>query len=95
MLLTEASGLGLSGLILARAIVRRTPVLILAGHNEALGERHDYTAAVRRVSEPVLRGLDIPCVVVRDKYEIPTVPREAQPPCAATVVRWRGFPPPR
>ncbi|MEV5009982.1 hypothetical protein AB0K74_10495 [Streptomyces sp. NPDC056159] len=78
VLLTEASGLGLSGLILARAIVQRTPMLILAGHNEALGERHDYTAAVRQVSEPLLRGLNIPCVVVRDKREIPTVVREAQ-----------------
>lgn len=78
VLLTEASGLGLSGLILARAIVQRTPMLILAGHNEALGERHDYTAAARRVSEPLLRALNIPYVVVRDKREIPTIVREAQ-----------------
>lgn len=78
VLLTEASGLGLSGLILARAIVQRTPLLILAGHNEALGERHDYTAAARRVSEPLLRALNIPYVVVRDKREITTVVREAQ-----------------
>lgn len=78
VVLTEASGLGLSGLILARAIVQRTPMLILAGHNRALGERHDYISAARRTSEPLLQALDIPFVVARDGTEIPTLIREAQ-----------------
>lgn len=78
VLLTEASGLGLSALIIARATVQRTPLLILAGHNRALGERHDYTAAARRTSEPLLQALDIPYVVVRDRAEIPTLIKEAQ-----------------
>ncbi|MFB7324993.1 MULTISPECIES: hypothetical protein [unclassified Streptomyces] len=78
VLITEASGLGLSGLILARAVVQRTPLLILASHNEALGERHDYTAAARRVSEPLLRALGIPYVLARDGAEAPRLIREAQ-----------------
>lgn len=78
VLLTEASGLGLSGLMLARAVVQRTPMLILAGHNEALGERHDYTAATRRTSEPLMRALNIPYVVARNGQEIPQLITEAQ-----------------
>lgn len=78
VVLTEASGIGLSGLILARAVVQRTPMLILAGHNVALGERQDYTAAARRTSEPMLQALQIPFVVCRDGKEAPTLIREAQ-----------------
>lgn len=78
VLVTESSGLGLSGLILARSVVQRTPMLILAGHNEALGERHDYTAAARRTSEPLLRALNIPYVVARSGEEAPLLVREAQ-----------------
>jgi sulfopyruvate decarboxylase TPP-binding subunit len=78
VLLTEGSGLGLSGLILARGIVQRSPLLILASHNSALGERHDYHAATRRVTEPLLDALHIPYVVVRDGGEAPLLIREAQ-----------------
>ena len=78
VLLTEGSGLGLSGLILARGIVQRTPLLILASHNNALGERHDYHAATRRVCEPLLEALNIPYVIVRDGREAPLLVREAQ-----------------
>ena len=78
VLLTEGSGLGLSGLILARGIVQRSPLLILASHNSALGERHDYHAATRRVTEPLLAALHIPYVVVRDGREAPILIREAQ-----------------
>jgi sulfopyruvate decarboxylase subunit alpha len=78
VLLTEGSGLGLSGLILARGIVQRSPLLILASHNSALGERHDYHAATRRVTEPLLAALHIPFVVVRDGREVPLLIREAQ-----------------
>ena len=78
VLLTEGSGLGLSGLILARGIVQRTPLLILASHNDALGERHDYHAATRRVTEPLLRALNIPYVIAIDSSKIPLLIREAQ-----------------
>jgi sulfopyruvate decarboxylase TPP-binding subunit len=78
VLLTEGSGLGLSGLILARGIVQRTPLLILASHNSALGERHDYHAATRRVTEPLLDALHIPYVVVMKGADAPLLIREAQ-----------------
>ena len=78
VLLTEGSGLGLSGLILARGIVQRTPLLILASHNDALGERHDYHAATRRVTEPLLKALNIPYVIAMESEKIPLLIREAQ-----------------
>ena len=78
VLFTEGSGLGLSALILARGIVQRTPLLILASHNDALGERHDYHGATRRTTEPLLRGLNIPYVIVMDGRMAPKIVREAQ-----------------
>ena len=78
VLLTEGSGLGLSGLILARGIVQRTPLLILASHNSALGERHDYIAATRRVTEPLLAALNIPYVIAMSGEQAPLLVREAQ-----------------
>jgi len=78
VLLTEGSGLGLSGLILARGIVQRTPLLILASHNRALGEQHDYHAATRRVTEPLLDALHIPYVVVTNGADAALLIREAQ-----------------
>ena len=78
VLLTEGSGLGLSALILARGIVQRTPLLILASHNSALGERHDYIAATRRVTEPLLDALNIPYVVAMSGEQAPLLIREAQ-----------------
>ena len=74
----EGSGLGLSGLILARGIAQRTPTLIVAGHNLMFGERYDYHAATRMVGEPLLRALNIPYHVVMDPGEIRTVVVEAQ-----------------
>jgi sulfopyruvate decarboxylase subunit alpha len=78
VMMMEGSGLGLSGLILARGIVQRTPLLILASHNSALGEQHDYHAATRRVTEPLLQALGIPYVVVMDGRDAPRLIREAQ-----------------
>jgi sulfopyruvate decarboxylase TPP-binding subunit len=78
VLLTEGSGLGLSALILARAIVQRTPLLMLVSHNDALGERHDYHAATRRVTEPLLKGLGIPYVIAMDGRSAPQLVTEAQ-----------------
>jgi len=78
VLLTEGSGLGLSALILARGIVQRTPLLILASHNSALGEHHDYIAATRRVTEPLLDALNIPYVIAMSGEQAPLLIREAQ-----------------
>jgi sulfopyruvate decarboxylase TPP-binding subunit len=74
----EGSGIGLSGLILARGIVQRTPTLIVAGHSSTLGERFDYHGATRLVAEPVLRALGIPYHVLQNPEEIRTVVTQAQ-----------------
>ena len=76
--LMEGSGIGLSGLILARGIVQKTPTLLIIGHNSTLGERYDYHGATRLVAEPVLRALDIPYHVLFDAGDIHRVIVEAQ-----------------
>jgi sulfopyruvate decarboxylase subunit alpha len=63
--LMEASGIGYSGLILARAQAQRTPVVVIASHSRGGGEPFDYHGATVRVSEGMFKGLDIP-------YEIAT-----------------------
>ncbi len=78
VMLMEGSGYGLSGLILARGLVQHTPLLILSSHNSALGEQFDYHAATRMVSEPTLRALGIPYVVLMRIEDAPTVIPEAQ-----------------
>ena len=75
--LMEGSGLGLSGLILARGLLQRTPLLIVASHNRVLGEQFDYHGATRMVGEATLAGLNIPYAVVNDPDKIETVVREA------------------
>ena len=75
--LMEGSGLGLSGLILARGLLQRTPLLIVASHNRTLGEQFDYHGATRLVGESTLAGLNIPYVVLREPGEVATVVREA------------------
>lgn len=64
VVLMEGSGVGYSGLILARLQIQRTPVLLLAGHSPALGERFDFHGATRMASAGVLSGLAIPQVLV-------------------------------
>ena len=64
--LMEASGLGYSGLILARAQVQRTPVVVVASHSRGGGEAHDYHGATILVSEGIFSGLNIPYEVARD-----------------------------
>ena len=61
----EASGIGFSGLILARAQVQRSPVIIMASHTHGAGEPHDYHGATSLLSEGLFTGLGIP-------YEIAT-----------------------
>lgn len=63
--LMEASGIGYSGLILARAQVQRTPVVIVASHSRGGGEPNDYHGATILVAEGIFGGLGIP-------YEIAT-----------------------
>lgn len=63
--LMEASGLGLSGLILARAQVQRTPVFVVASHTRGGGEPYDYHGATTLVSEGMFAGLGIPFEIAR------------------------------
>jgi sulfopyruvate decarboxylase subunit alpha len=64
--LMEASGIGYSGLILARAQVQRTPVVIVASHSRGGGEPNDYHGATILVGAGVFTGLGIPYEVARD-----------------------------
>jgi sulfopyruvate decarboxylase subunit alpha len=62
----EASGLGYSALILARAQVQRTPVVVVASHSGTAGEPFDYHGATVLLSEGVFSGLNIPYEVATD-----------------------------
>jgi sulfopyruvate decarboxylase TPP-binding subunit len=64
--LMEASGIGLSALILARAQVQRTPVIIVASHTAGGGEPYDYHGASAMLSEGVFNGLGIPYQIATD-----------------------------
>jgi sulfopyruvate decarboxylase subunit alpha len=75
--LMEGSGLGLSGLILARGLVQRTPLLLLVGHARVVGGQFDYHAATRMVGEATLSGLGIPHLTIMESSAIETAIREA------------------
>lgn len=75
--LMEGSGIGYSGLILARMLLQRTPALIIASHNRVFGERYDYHGATRLASEGVLAGLGVPYAVVTSTWELTERVREA------------------
>jgi sulfopyruvate decarboxylase subunit alpha len=75
--LMEGSGLGLSGLILARGLLQRTPLLVIASHDRALGEQFDYHAATRLVAQATLDGLGIPSVPIHAPEMVETAVREA------------------
>ena len=79
----EASGLGYSGLILARAQVQRTPVIIIASHTAGAGEPYDYHGATALLSEGVFTGLGIP-------YEIATEARSLESLTYRVVQTARG-----
>jgi sulfopyruvate decarboxylase subunit alpha len=72
----EGSAIGMSGLILARAVIQRSPTLILASHSTVLGERFGYHAATRAVTQPILDALRIPYHVLRDADEIPHIVKQ-------------------
>ena len=73
----EGSGVGYSGLALARAKLQRTPMLLLASHTLALGEPYDYHGASCLSAEGVLRGLGIPYVLIHDVAQIRTAAEQA------------------
>ena len=75
--LMEGSGLGLSGLILARGMLQRTPLLLIASHDRALGVQFDYHGATRMVAQATLEGLGIPCVTLYAAEIVETAVREA------------------
>jgi len=70
VVMMEGSGVGYSGLILARAMLQRTPMLIMSSHTRALGEPYDYHLAGCVASEGVFRGLGIPHVTILDRAQI-------------------------
>jgi len=75
--LMEGSGVGLSGLILARGLLQRTPVLVIASHDRALGIQFDYHGATRLVGQSTLEALGIPCLAIHSVEMIETAVREA------------------
>jgi sulfopyruvate decarboxylase subunit alpha len=75
--LMEGSGLGLSSLILARGLLQRTPLLLIASHDRALGEQFDYHGATRMVGQATLESLGIPVVQVYSPEMVETTVREA------------------
>jgi sulfopyruvate decarboxylase TPP-binding subunit len=75
--LMEGSGIGYGGLILARAQLQRTPILVVASHTRALDEPYDFHAATRIVGEGVLVGLGIPYVIVTEARQLRTIAARA------------------
>lgn len=66
----EASGLGYSALIIARAQVQRTPLVIVASHTAGAGEPFDYHGATIMLSEGVFKGLGIPYEVANESQSL-------------------------
>lgn len=77
VVLMEGSGVGFSGLILARAKVMRSGFLVIASHAPALGEKFDYHAASRVVGAGVFGGLDIPYVTATSADDLLVCVRRA------------------
>jgi sulfopyruvate decarboxylase TPP-binding subunit len=75
--LMEGSGVGYAGLILARAQLQRTPLLVIASHTMVLDEPFDFHGASRVAGEGVLSGLGIPYLVVTDAGQIRTLAARA------------------
>src|SRR5262249_28029082 len=75
--LIEGTGIGMAGLALAGLIVRRTPLLLVSSHSEALGMRASYDDIACLVNEPLLRALGIPTVALRHLDEAPLLIAES------------------
>jgi sulfopyruvate decarboxylase TPP-binding subunit len=72
----EGSGIGLSVNIIGRAMLQRSPTLMIVSHNTVLGEKQSYHAATRTIVEPVLSAIRVPYYVLRRADEIPLVVKE-------------------
>ena len=68
--LMEGSGLGLSGLILARTLLHHVPLLLIASHNRVLGESRVFHAATNVAGQGTLDGLHIPYLVVTHSADL-------------------------
>ena len=77
VVMMEASGIGYSGLILARCQMQRTPVFIMASHGGLLGEEFDFHGATIAAGRGVLTGLNIPFYVLRPDDDWSDVVRRA------------------
>ena len=75
--LMEGSGVGYSGLILARMLLQRTPALVVASHNAVFGEAQDYHGATRLTGQGVLGGLGVPYAILTSGHELAERVREA------------------
>jgi sulfopyruvate decarboxylase TPP-binding subunit len=84
--LMESSGLGLSGLILARTLVHHVPLLLIASHNRVLGESKAFHAATNLAGQGTLDGLGIPYLIVTDPGDLETWVEQA----AVTAVGQRA-----
>jgi sulfopyruvate decarboxylase TPP-binding subunit len=76
-LLVEGTGVGMAALALAGLIARRTPLLVVSSHSEALGMRASYDDLACLVNEPVLRALAIPTAVLRHLDEAALIVAES------------------
>lgn len=72
----EGSGIGLSVNIIGRAMLQRSPTLMIVSHNTVLGEKQSYHAATRTIVEPVLSAMRVPYYVLKRADEIPLVVKE-------------------
>jgi sulfopyruvate decarboxylase subunit alpha len=70
--LMEGSGLGLSGLILARTLLHHVPLLLIASHNRVLGESKAFHAATNVAGQGTLDGLHIPYLIVTQAADLDT-----------------------
>ena len=77
VVMMEASGLGYSGLILARCQLQRTPVFVIASHGGLLGEAYDFHAATIAAGRGIVNGLGIPHYVLHENDDHGAVMRHA------------------
>jgi sulfopyruvate decarboxylase TPP-binding subunit len=72
----EGSGIGLSVNIIGRAMLQRSPTLMIVSHNTVFGEKQSYHAATRTIVEPVLSTMRVPYYVLKTADEIPWAVKE-------------------
>lgn len=69
----EGTGLGLCGLILARARVQHTPLLLLVAHTDGPGESRPFHSTAIAASTAILSGFGIPSRPLDDAARITDV----------------------